>query len=336
MRTGRLRPPWPALGALGLLVLACWAGPPLLPVEPEGDPVRAALLSPLTSVDVLEMGDGTTIVAPGLSRHGADLLVTWRRGELEVDGGEVSTVRRHRYWLGSDRLGRDVLRRLLLGGRLSLAIAGSSLLLAVVVGTAIGIAAATGGRVTDAVLMRLVDALLAFPLLFLLILLAALLRPGPGLLVAVLALGAWMGTARLVRGQMLSLRSRPFILAARALGSPWHRIWRRHYLPHLAAPLAQDSALRLGDLVLAEATLSYLGLGVPASMPSWGSMVADGHRVLVEGWWISTFPGVALAALVIILALVGDGLQRSLVGASPDRRKEPRHRDVPSTEVAGG
>jgi peptide/nickel transport system permease protein len=118
-----------------------------------------------------------------------------------------------------------------------------------------------------------------------------------------------MGLARLVRGQVLSLRNRSFIQAARVAGTPGYRIWTLHYLPNLRGPLAQDTALRMGDLVLAEATLSFLGLGIPANLPSWGSMIADGQRVMLEGWWLSVFPGLAIAALVVFLALIGDGLQ---------------------------
>jgi peptide/nickel transport system permease protein len=157
--------------------------------------------------------------------------------------------------------------------------------------------------------MRLVDALLAFPILLLLILASALFRPGPLLLVLVLGLSSWMGLARLVRGQVLSLSSRTFIQAARVAGTRELRIWTLHYLPNLKAPLAQDTALAMGSLVLAEATLSFLGLGLPPTMPSWGAMVAEGQRVMIEGWWLSVFPGLAITALVVSLALIGDGLQ---------------------------
>jgi peptide/nickel transport system permease protein len=225
-------------------------------------------------------------------------------------------MRRARFWLGSDRFGHDVVRQLLLGGRVSLSVAALAVLMALLVGTTVGLTAATGGRVVDAVLMRTVDALLAFPVLFLLILVATVFHPGPMVLVAVLGLTSWMGLARLVRGQVLSLRGRTFILAARAAGAPPRRIWRTHYLPNLVGPLSQDTALRLGDLVLAEATLSYLGLGIPPDIPTWGSMVSQGHRVMIDGWWLATFPGFAIAFLVISLALVGDGLQERLSGVS--------------------
>ena len=322
-----------ALAALTVLVASCLLGPLVIDEGPSGDPAGSSLLPPLTSVTVLDLREGEVVVAPRAQRVADAWVVESARRTRSVPASRVVRSRQHRYWLGSDRLGRDVLDRMLRGGRVSLAIAGLSLLLALVVGVAVGVGAATGGRLLDGVLMRLVDALLAFPLLFLLILLAAVLRPGPGVLVAVLALGAWMGTARLVRGQVLSLRQRTFVLAARALGTPRHRIWRVHLLPHVAGPLAQDSALRLGDLVLAEATLSYLGLGVPATMPSWGGMVAEGHQVLLQGWWISTFPGLAIAALVITLALLGDSLQRRLDVSGTGTRKRARRFDVHRTET---
>jgi peptide/nickel transport system permease protein len=210
----------------------------------------------------------------------------------------------------ASQLNQEHLPRLLVGGRISLAIAGLGVAIALLVGLGIGLAAATGGRFTDALLMRLVDALLAFPLLILLILVSALFRPGPALLVALLGLTSWMGLARLVRGQILSLSTRTFIQAARVAGTREHRIWTLHYLPNIKAPLAQDTALRMGNLVLAEATLSFLGLGIPPSLPSWGGMIADGQRVMLDGWWLSLFPGLAITLLVISLALIGDGIQQ--------------------------
>lgn len=298
------------LAAIVILVIGCWLGPVLLPGTGDGDPVHAALLPPGSLVTVIDLVDGRTLVAPDVSREGQNIVVRGRHGVTELSAGEISAERRVRLWLGSDRFGRDVLVRLFEGGRLSLLIASLGVLVALVVGLGVGLAAATGGRVVDAVLMRLVDALLAFPLLLLLILVSALFRPGPVFLVAVLGLTSWMGLARLVRGQVLSLRSRDFIRAARVAGTSELRTWTLHYLPNLEAPVAQDTALRMGSLVLAEATLSFLGLGIPANLPSWGAMVADGQRVMLEGWWLSFFPGLAIATLVISLALVGDGLQK--------------------------
>jgi len=296
--------------ALALLVLACVLGPALVAPIGEGDPVHAQLLPPGTRVTVLELLDGRTLVSPEVDREGDGYLVRGQRRATRVPAGEVVSQREARLWLGSDRFGRDILPRLLLGGRLSLVIAALGVVVALLVGLGVGLAAATGGRVIDAVLMRLVDALLAFPLLLLLILVAALFRPGPALMVAVLGLTSWMGLARLVRGQVLSLSTRTFIQAARVAGTREHRIWTLHYLPNIKAPLAQDTALRMGNLVLAEATLSFLGLGIPPSLPSWGAMIADGQRVMLDGWWLSLFPGLAITLLVVSLALIGDGVQQ--------------------------
>jgi peptide/nickel transport system permease protein len=269
--------------------------------------------------------DGKTLVSPRVEVTDNAVRIEDRDQVLEIERSAVVSLSRHRYWLGSDRFGRDVLRQLLRGGRVSLLIALLSAALAVAVGASVGVAAASGGRLVDGTLMRLVDALLAFPSLLLMILLAALLRPSPALLVLVLGLSSWMGVARLVRGQVLSLRTRTFVLAARTSGSRWHRILALHYGPGLAGPVSQDTALRLGDLVIAEATLSYLNLGVPATVPTWGSMVAEGHGalfmgaerfpVVLDGWWLATFPGLAIALLVVSLALVGDGVQALVQGS---------------------
>jgi peptide/nickel transport system permease protein len=299
------------LAGIVVLVLACLVGPLMLLPVGDGDPVHASLLPPGTRVTVLDLSDGRTLVSPEVDLNNGKYLVHGRRRTTTVPAHDVVSKHDARLWLGSDRFGRDVLPRLLRGGRISLAIAALGAAVALLIGLGVGLAAATGGRVVDAVLMRTVDALLAFPLLLLLILVSALFRPGPTLLVAVLGLTSWMGLARLVRGQVLSLRTRSFIQAARVAGTRELRIWSLHYLPNLKAPLAQDTTLRMGNLVLAEATLSFLGLGIPASIPSWGAMIADGQRVMLDGWWLSLFPGLAITTLVISLALIGDGLQQT-------------------------
>ncbi len=298
------------LTTIAVLVIACWLGPVVLPATGDGDPLHAALLPPGTVVTALDLTDGRTLLSPDVTHEHDTVIIRGRHGTSELSVAQIAAEGRVRLWLGSDRFGRDVLVRLLKGGRLSLLIASLGVLVALLVGLGVGLAAATGGRVVDAILMRLVDALLAFPTLLLLILISALFRPGPVVLVAVLGLSSWMGLARLVRGQVLSLRNRDFIKAARVAGSSELRIWTLHYLPNLKAPVAQDTALQMGTLVLAEATLSFLGLGIPANLPSWGAMVADGQRVMLDGWWLSFFPGLAIAVLVISLALVGDGLQK--------------------------
>ncbi len=302
------------LAGVGLLAAACLAGPWLLPVLPGTDPARSALLPPGTRVEVAVLDDGRVLAAPHMEVRDGTLAAGRDGRRIEVPVSRVTRRLTHTFWLGSDRFGRDLLRELLEGGRISLAVAATALALALLLGVGVGILAGSGSRWLDAVLMRTVDALMAFPVLFLLILAVAVFRPSPPLLVAVLGATSWMGLARLVRGQVLSLRTRPFVVASVAAGSPWYRTWRLHYLPHLTGQVAQDAALRMGDLVLAEATLSYLGLGIPPSTPTWGSLVAQGHKVLIDGWWLATFPGLAITALVVCLALVGDGLQQRARG----------------------
>lgn len=216
------------------------------------------------------------------------------------------------HWLGTDQFGRDVLSRLLYGARISLLIALTAVTISITVGTLLGaIAGYIGGKV-DTIIMRLIDLILAFPRLVLLILIVALSRPSIPLIILVLALTHWPGTARLVRGEVLSLREREFIGAARALGFGRARIIFRHLIPNVLAPVIVAATLGIGDTIVAEAGLSFLGLGVQPPMPSWGNLVADGRQNLVGAWWITTFPGLAIVITVMAFNLVGDGLRDAL------------------------
>ncbi len=251
---------------------------------------------------------------PAVCRYLSPFSSAWQDPVTERFSLEPSPgAERFLFPLGTDGYGRCVLSRVLAGGRVSLAIGLLSVLLTLALGAFVGGLAGYYGGWVDAVLMRLVDTLLAFPRLFLLLMLAGILEKHLSILGIVLILGAlsWMEVARLVRGQVLSLKERDFVTAARAIGASDARILARHILPHLAGILLIDATLRIGGIILTEAALSFLGLGVQPPNASWGNIIADGKEALTDGWWVSAFPGLAMLLTVFSLYLLGEsGLRR--------------------------
>jgi peptide/nickel transport system permease protein len=214
--------------------------------------------------------------------------------------------------LGTDQFARDVLSRLLYGARISLLIGFVAVGISVTIGTLLGAVAGYVGGVVDGAIMRFVDMMVSFPQLILLITIVAIFQPSIFLIIAVLGLTSWPSTARIVRGETLSLREREFVQAAKALGYSNRRIILRHVIPNTLAPVIVAATLGIGQTIVLEAGLSFLSLGVQPPTPSWGTMVADGRLVLLEAWWLSTFPGLAIVLTVLSFNLVGDGLRDAL------------------------
>lgn len=211
--------------------------------------------------------------------------------------------------LGTDNLGRDILARLLHGGRISLALALTAVAIAGVVGVVVGLAASWGGGATDAVIMRVADVQLAFPVIMLAIAIVAVVGTNPVTLVGVLALSGWVLYARTIRAHVLTIRDLDYIDAAAMLGASDLRIIVRHVLPNTVAPILVIGSSQFATMVLLESGLSFLGMGIQAPLPSWGSMLAEGRDYLSNAWWLATAPGLVIALVVLGANLLGDGLR---------------------------
>jgi len=322
--------PW-SLVLLLALALPPLAAPWLAPYDPaeQTDAAVAKNRPPGTVLAAVHLADGSWRLAERVERVPGGLRITARERQEVLPAADVLNLTANgvadhrRFFLGTDHLGRDLWSRLLYGGRISFLVGSVSVLLALSLGVAVGSAAALGGRFLDSVLMRLVDAFLAFPFIFLIIALTALFRPGLGPLVLILGGTGWMGISRLLRAELLGLRQSEFVLAARALGQHPFAIFWRHLLPNAMTPVLIQTTLLVGNTILAESSLSFLGFGVQPPMASWGNMVAEGRSpsALFSAWWIALFPGLAISLTVIALNLVGDGLRDALDPRSRDRSR---------------
>jgi peptide/nickel transport system permease protein len=215
------------------------------------------------------------------------------------------------HFLGTDTLGRDTFTRLLYGARISLLVGFASMAGSIFIGTVVGAVAGYYGGRADAWIMRVIDVIIAFPQIFLLITLVTIFNPGVDKLIVAFALFGWTGTARLVRGEFLSLRSREFVLAARTIGVKSHKIIFSHLLPNAMGPIIVSATLMVSNVILAESALSYLGLGVQPPTASWGNMLQDAQNItiMMNAWWYPLFPGILILLTVLAFNFIGDGLR---------------------------
>lgn len=247
-----------------------------------------------------------------------DLMSSLTPPSLEANTfpGAVSTLPP---LLGTDSLGRDLLSRIFLGTAISLAVSFFSVVIALVVGVVLGLVAGYWGGALDSVIMRVVDALMSLPFVVLAIAVVAAIGPGLANVALVLGFTGWVSFAKLIRGEVLRIKEFSFIEAAHAIGCrPW-RILLRHILPQTLGLLLINVTLTMGQMIISEATLSFLGLGVPAPTPTLGGILADAQETFFSAWWIVVFPGIALMLLILAINLLGDFLRDYLDTAGGDR-----------------
>ncbi len=243
----------------------------------------------------------------------APLLAPYPPGEQEparVQLPPFSTSDQNTFhWLGTDALGRDMLSRMIYGGRVSLLVGITVVVVAGLIGVPLGLLSGYFGKTVDTLIMRLVDVQLAVPFILLAIAIMAILGTGLNNVILVLGISSWVGYARIVRGAVLSLREQPFIEAANCIGLSSGRLILRHLLPNVWTPVIVLATQGVGGAILAESSLTFLGLGISPLIPTWGAMVADGRNYLMTAWWISTFPGLLLTTTVLAIYFLGDGLR---------------------------
>ena len=237
----------------------------------------------------------------------APLLAKYDPNVISIDEALLAPSSAHLF--GTDQLGRDLFSRMLFGARVSLLVGGVSVGITVLIGLLLGSIAGYLGGLWDSLIMRFSDIMLCFPAFFLILAIAAVLEPSMLNIILVIGLTGWMGVVRLVRAEILSLKEREFILAARAIGAGNSRIILRHLIPNALGPVIVNAALGVAGAILLESSLSFLGLGIQPPNPSWGNILAESKAVMGAAWWMSLFPGLAILGTVLGFNLIGEGLR---------------------------
>ena len=264
---------------------------------------KSALLGCVILLSVVVMAVFAPLLAPMDPQ--AQLLDRNLKPPMWSDGQQI-------YLLGTDHLGRDFLSRLIYGARISLLVGFFAVLLTGCFGLCVGLVAGYFGGKVDFLLMRLVDLVLSFPFILLALATIAIVGPSLVVLILVMSMRIWVIYARVVRGEVLTLREQEFVQAARSIGGSHLRIIARHILPNVLAPVIIIASLYLGRMIIIEAGLSFLGLGVPPPTPTWGGLLSDGKVHLYTSWWVVTLPGLAITVTVLVANLVGDWLRNVL------------------------
>ena len=280
------------------------------PARPSSRVMHAFMRNPLAVSGLALFGLTllVAILAPALAPDTYDNQDIMGRLKPPLSKGSDGRI----YLLGSDPLGRDMLSRIIYGARASVSVAVAGLVIGGGLGSLLGLLAGFGGRGLDALVMRIVDAQLAFPSLLLAIAVIAALGTSLWTLLAVLALRSWAVHARTLRGAVLVIREQESVTAARALGAGPLRVAFKEVLPNAVAPLIVVATAQLGALILLESTLSFLGIGLQPPAPSWGSMLSSGRPYMTVAWWVAAVPGVAILIAVLGANLLGDGLRDAL------------------------
>lgn len=245
-------------------------------------------------------------------------VIAWH-DPAETDPKEVLSPPSRHHFFGTDRLGRDIFARIVYGSRISLAIGFIAVGIAVLIGMIIGAIAGYYGGAVDSVLMRCVDIMLCFPTIFLILAVISLSEPSIINIMVIIGATGWMGIARLVRAQVLTLRERDFIAASKVMRAPDSWIILRHLIPNAIAPVLVSAAFGIGNAILVESALSFLGLGVQPPTPSWGNILMDGRSTLGVAWWLTIFPGLFILFTVLSYNILGEALRDML---------EPRLKDT--------